>query len=74
MFCKSLRASSHVIPANITHRFASSIALIDANNHVIIIIKNTSQTMRIVCSMLALDDVVERVDKHPAQRSTRPSH
>jgi hypothetical protein len=54
MFCKSLRASSHVITVNIAHRFASSIALIDANKHAIIIIKNTSHTMHIVCEAHAL--------------------
>lgn len=70
MFCKSLRASSHVITANIAYRFASSIALIDANNQAFIIIENTSHTMPIVFSMDVLDDVVQRVDEHLAPHST----
>jgi galactitol-specific phosphotransferase system IIB component len=70
MFCKSLRASSHVITANIAHRFASSIARIDANNHAIIIIKSTSHTMPIVCEAHALDDDVEHVNEYLAQHST----
>ncbi len=70
MFCKSLHASSHVITANIAHRFASSIALIDANDHAIIIIKDTMHTMRIVFSNDVPDDDVEHVVEHLSQHST----
>ncbi|MDB5347120.1 MAG: hypothetical protein JWP89_5497 [Schlesneria sp.] len=70
MFCKSLRATSHVITVNIAHRFASSTALIDANNHAIIIIKCTIHAMRIVFSEYVPDDDVEHVVEHLMQHST----
>ncbi|HEY4263668.1 MAG TPA: hypothetical protein VGM98_26125 [Schlesneria sp.] len=69
MFCKSLRASSHVIAVNIAHRFASSIALIDAHDHAINIIKNIMRTMRIVFSEGVPDDDVEHVIEHLSQHS-----
>lgn len=63
MFCKSLRACSRGVMMNITHCFASSIVLNDANHHAMTIILYTVDLTHIVFARHERDDDDEHVDE-----------